>query len=255
MSKLLVVTAMALSVAPVFVYAQGRGGQGGQAPATAQAAAPVDLTGYWVSVVTEDWRYRMVTPVKGDYPSIPLNPEGRKVADSWDPARDEAAGNQCKSYGAGNVMRVPERLRITWDNDNTLKVDTDAGQQTRLFRFGRAQAAGGEAAWQGDSAAQWEFAGGGRGRRGQGAATAGNLKVVTTHMKPGYLQKNGVPYSGNAVVAEYFSRTMEGNGDSWLIVTTVVEDPQYLTARFVRSTHFKKLADSSGWNPTPCAAR
>jgi hypothetical protein len=74
-------------------------------------------------------------------------------------------------------------------------------------------------------------------------------------MKPGYLQKNGVPYSGNAVVTEYFSRTMEGNGDSWLIVTTVVEDPQYLTARFVRSTHFKKLADSSGWNPTTCAAR
>jgi hypothetical protein len=123
MSKLLVVTAMALSVAPLSIYAQGRGGQ---APATAQAAAPVDLTGYWVSVVTEDWRYRMVTPVKGDYPSIPLNPEGRKVADSWDPAKDEAAGNQCKSYGAGNVMRVPERLRITWDSDNTLKVDTDA---------------------------------------------------------------------------------------------------------------------------------
>ena len=251
--KLLVVTAMALSVtAPVSLYAQGRGGQ---APANAQAAAPVDLTGYWVSVVTEDWRYRMVTPVKSDYPSIPLNPEGRKVADSWDPAKDEAAGNQCKSYGAGNVLRVPERLRITWDNDNTLKVDTDAGQQTRLFRFGRTQAPSGEPAWQGDSAAQWEFAGGGRGRRGQGAATAGNLKVVTTHMKPGYLQKNGVPYSGNAVVTEYFSRTMEGNGDSWLIVTTVVEDPQYLTARFVRSTHFKKQADSSGWNPTPCAAR
>jgi hypothetical protein len=255
--KLLVFTAMALSVvAPASIHAQGRGGQGGQAPASAQAAAPVDLTGYWVSVVTEDWRYRMVTPVKGDYPSIPLNPEGRKVADSWDPAKDEAAENQCKSYGAGNVMRVPERLRITWDNDNTLKFDTDAGQQTKLFRFGRSQTPGGEPTWQGDSAAQWEFAGGGRGgRRGQGAAAGGNLKVVTTHMKPGYLQKNGVPYSGNAVVTEYFSRTMEGNGDSWLIVTTVVEDPQYLTARFVRSTHFKKLADSSGWNPTPCAAR
>src|ERR1700680_3365435 len=175
--KLLVVTAMALSVtAPVSLYAQGRGGQ---APASAQAAAPVDLTGDWVSIVTEDWRYRMVTPGKRDYPSIPLSPEGRKVADSWDPAKDEAAGNQCKSYGAGNVMRVPERLRITWDNDNTLKVDTDAGQQTKLFHFGRTQAPGGQRSGQGDSAAQWEFAGGGRGgRRGQAAAAGGNLKVV-----------------------------------------------------------------------------
>ncbi len=237
------------------VYGQGRGGQGGQAPANAQAAAPVDLTGYWVSVVTEDWRYRMVTPVKGDYPSIPLNAEGRKVADSWDPAKDEAAGNQCKSYGAGNVMRVPERLRITWENENTLKVDTDAGQQTRLFRFARSQAAAGELTWQGDSVAQWEYAGGNRGRRGAGQPAAGDLKVVTTHAKPGYLQKNGVPYSGNAVVTEYFHRTFEPNGDSWLIVTTVVEDPQYLTGRFVRSTHFKRQADSSGWNPTPCTAR
>jgi len=254
--ELLAVMAVAFSIAaPASSYAQGRGGQGGQPPASAQAAAPVDLTGYWVSVVTEDWRYRMVTPVKGDYPSIPLNPEGRKVADSWDPAKDEAAGNQCKSFGAGNVMRVPERLRMTWDNENTLKVDTDAGQQTRLFHFGRTQPSGGEATWQGDSAAQWEFAGGGRGRRGQGQAAGGDLKVVTTHMKPGYLQKNGVPYSGNAVVTEYFHRTVEANGDSWLIVTTMVEDPQYLTARFVRSTHFKRQADSSGWNPTPCSAR
>src|SRR5579864_5506495 len=172
--KLLVITAMALSVAaPVSLHAQGRGGQGGQPPATAQAAAPVDLTGYWVSVVTEDWRFRMVTPKKSDYPSIPLNPEGRKVADSWDPAKDEAAGNQCKSYGAGNVMRVFERLWITWDNDNMLKVDTDAGQQTRLFHFGRTQAPSGEPTWQGESAAQWEFAGGARGRRGQGQPAFG----------------------------------------------------------------------------------
>jgi len=228
----------------------------GQAPPTAKSAAPVDLTGYWVSVVTEDWRYRMVTPAKGDHPSIPLNAEGRKVADNWDPAKDEAAGNQCKSYGAGNVMRVPERVRITWTDDNTLRIDTDAGEQTRLFHFGRPQPAAGEPAWQGDSFAQWEFADGGRGgRRGRSAASGGDLKVVTTHMKPGYLQKNGVPYSGNAAVTEYFNRTLEGNGDSWLIVTTMVEDPQYLTARFVRSTHFKRLPDNSGWHPTPCTAR
>jgi hypothetical protein len=223
---------------------------------TAKSALPLDLTGYWVSVVTEDWRYRMVTPAKGDYPSIPLNAEGRKVADSWDPAKDEASGNQCKSYGVGDVMRVPERLRITWADDNTLRIDTDAGQQTRVFHFSRLQPSAGEATWQGDSVAQWEFAGGGRGgRRGQGTPAGGDLKVVTTHMRPGYLQKNGVPYSGNAIVTEYFNRAVEANGDSWLIVTTIVEDPQYLTARFVRSTHFKKLTDNSGWNPAPCTAR
>ena len=236
----------------------------GQAPPAAKSLAPTDLTGYWVSVVTEDWRSRMVTPAKGDYPSIPLNAEGRKVADSWDAAKDEAAGNQCKSYGAGNVMRVPERLRIAWQDDNTMRIDADAGEQTRVFRFGRPQPSAGEPTWQGDSFAQWEFAGetppaaangGGGGRRGRGQPSGGDLKVTTTHMKSGYLQKNGVPYSGNAVVTEYFNRTQETNGDSWLIVTTIVEDPQYLTARFVRSTHFKRLPDSSGWRPTPCTAR
>jgi hypothetical protein len=238
----------------LFLLALLAAGAYGQTAPSAKSAAPVDLTGYWVSVVTEDWRYRMVTPMKGDYPSIPLNAEGKRVADSWDPAKDEASGNQCKSYGAGDVMRVPERLRITWQDDNTMRIDTDAGEQSRIFHFGRPQPTAGEPTWQGDSFAQWEFAGP-RGRRGQSQATGGDLKVVTTHMKPGYLQKNGVPYSGNAVVTEYFNRTMETNGDAWLIVVTMVDDPQYLTARFVRSTHFKRLPDSSGWRPTACTAR
>jgi len=255
--KCIVPWAALLFFIPVSINAQG--GRGGQAPppTTARAAAPIDITGYWVSVVTEDWRFRMVTPKKGDYPSIPLNNEGRRVADSWDPAKDEAAGNQCKAYGAAAIMRVPGNLHITWENDNTLRIDTDAGTQTRLFRFGASSPPGGEPTWQGYSAAQWEFAGGGRGGRGGQSAQprTGNLKVVTTHMKPGYLQKNGVPYSGNAVVTEYVSRTMESNGDSWLIVTTIVEDPQYLNQPFTRSTHFKKVTDASDWNPTPCSAR
>jgi len=239
------------------IYAQaGRGGQA-PVPTTARTAAPIDITGYWVSVVTEDWRFRMVTPKKGDYPSIPLNNEGRRIADSWDPTKDEASGNQCKAYGAAAIMRMPGNLHITWENDNTLRIDTDAGTQTRTLHFGAPQTPAGEPTWQGFPVAQWEFAGGGRGGRGAQAAPprTGNLKVVTTHMKPGYLQKNGVPYSGNAVVTEYISRTMETNGDSWLIVTTIVEDPQYLNQPFTRSTHFKKVPDASGWNPTPCSAK
>jgi hypothetical protein len=223
-----------------------------QAPRTPKAAAPIDLTGYWVSIVTEDWRYRMVTPVKGDYPSIPLNAEGRKVADAWDPAADEAAGNQCKAYGAANITRQPGRLHITWDNDTALKVEMDAGTQTRLFRFGAPQIPSGDLGWQGYSAAQWEFPGpGGRQARPPG----GDLKVVTSHMRAGYFQKNGVPYSANALATEYFHRTDEPNGDTWLIVTTIVEDPTYLTGPFLRSTHFKKQPDSTGWDPSPCTAR
>ena len=227
---------------------------GGGPAATPKAAAPIDLTGYWVSIVTEDWRYRMVTPAKGDYPSIPLNAEGKRVADAWDPAKDESAGAQCKSYGAAYVMRQPGRVHITWDNDATLRIDTDAGVQTRLLHFGAPPVASpGEPALQGVSIAQWELPGPG-GRRAV-PVSGGDLKVVTTRMRPGYLQKNGVPYSGNAVLTEYFHRTLEPNGDSYLVVTTIVEDPQYLTGPFLRSTHFKKQADAAGWDPTPCAAR
>ena len=105
-------------------------------PKSAKDAAPVDLTGYWVSIVTEDWRWRMVTPVRGDFASIPLNAEARKVGEAWDPTKDEASGQQCKSYGAPAIMRIPGRIHITWQDDNTLKIDTDAGTQTRVFHFG-----------------------------------------------------------------------------------------------------------------------
>lgn len=227
-------------------------GRGVQAPRTARETAPVNLTGLWVSVVTEDWRWRMRTPPKGDYTSLPLTEAAIKVADAWDPARDAAAGEQCRPYGAAAIMRVPGRIRIGWHDDVTLKVETEAGTQTRLFSFAGAQAAA-EPTWQGASVATWQFAGGGGGRRGGGVPSrGGSLRVVTTSLRPGYLRRNGVPYSGNARLTEYFNRVTEPNGDSWLIITTMVEDPQYLDARFVTSSHFKKLPDGSAWNPTPC---
>jgi hypothetical protein len=219
----------------------------------ARTAAPVDLTGTWVSVVTEDWRWRMRTPPKGDYASVPMTPAATKVADGWDPAKDTAAGEQCRAYGAPAIMRVPGRIRISWDNDNTLKVETEAGTQTRLLHFTAPPAAADPPGWQGTSAASWLVAGGGR--RGGGAAPRfGSLRVITTNARPGYLRKNGVPYSANARVTEHFNRTTEPNGDSWLIVSTLVEDPQYLNQRFIVSSHFKKLPDGSAWNPTPCVA-
>lgn len=230
----------------------GQGGRGGapQVPQTAQARAPFDMTGYWVAMVTEDWRFRMIAPVKGDYLGIPLNAEGRRIADTWDPAKDEAAGEQCKSYGSPNVMRVPERLHITWRDDQTLKVETDAGMQTRLFSFGAPQSQGGD--WQGVSQASWELTG--RGGRGRGPL-GGTLKVVTTKFEPGYLRKNGVPYSANAVVTEYYDRITEPNGETYLVITTTVEDPAYLTQPYRTSTSFQKQADGSVWNPAPCTTK
>lgn len=210
-------------------------------PPSAQQAALVDLTGYWVSVVTEDWRHRMLAAPRGDYPGVPLNAEGRKVADSWDPAKDQASGDQCKPYGAAGIMRVPGRLHITWQNDNTLKIDTDAGRQTRLLHFGAAPPPR-EPTWQGHSVASWER----EGPRG------GTLKVVTTRMRPGYLRRNGVPYGANATLTEYFDRWVVPNGDQWLTVTSIVFDPTYLTREFITSTDFKKEPNGAKWNPTPC---
>jgi len=254
--KVIVVSAFAA----VSLCGQGRGGRGPAPVRTPKEAAPVDLTGYWVSVVTGDWRFRMVTPPKGDFTSLPLNPEGRKIAQAWDPAKDEAAGEQCKAYGAPALMRVPSRLHLTWQDDQTLKMEVDAGQQTRMFYFGTPQSKGGD--WQGISKASWELmpgtitsTDGGRAGLGSVDGRAGSLKVVTTNFKAGYLRKNGVPYSANAVLTEYFDRVNEPNGDSYIINTSTVEDPAYLTAPFMLSTHFKKEADGAKWNPQPCVAR
>jgi hypothetical protein len=200
--------------------------------------------------VTEDWRYRMVTPPKGKFGGIPLNAEGRRAVEAWDPDKDQAAGQQCKSYGAAAIMRVPGRLHITWDNDTTLKIEADAGTQTRLFHFGTQVAGDFAPSWQGFSVAEWEPATAGRGQ-----PRNGDLKVDTTHMLAGYLRKNGVPYSANSAMTEYYDRIKAENGDEWLVVMTEVRDPQYLTMPFVTTTHFKKLPDAKGWDPQPCAAQ
>jgi hypothetical protein len=232
---------------------------------TPRANAPFDLNGYWVAVVTEDWRYRMVTPVKGDFPGVPVNAAGRRVASQWDPDKDTAAGNQCKAYGAGAIMRVPERLHISWEDEKTVKLETDAGTQTRVFHFGGTPPAGAAPSWQGYSVASWEglrprgfvlpvVAGSGAGG-GARPGQEGYLKVVTTELRPGYLRKNGVPYGENAVVEEYFDSFKEPNGDIWLIVTAIVTDPEYLDNSYIVSSQFKKLPDASGWNPTPCEAK
>ena len=227
----------------------GRGGRGGPPP-TPKASASIDMTGTWVSVVTEDWKFRMVTPPKGEFGGVPVSGAGRAAAMAWDPDKDTAAGNACKSYGAAGIMRVPGRLKISWEDDRTMKIETEAGTQTRLFHFGGMAPANTESSWQGYSTAQWEQA-----VIDSGQPRMGDLKISTSHIKAGYLRKNGVPYGDNASLTEYYDRHTAPNGDIWLVVTTEVLDPQYLTEHFVTSTHFKKIPDNSPWRPEPCAAK
>jgi hypothetical protein len=248
MKSLAFSTAAFLVACSMILHAQ-RGGRGTGPPASPRDSAAIDLTGYWVSVIAEDWKYRMVTPRKGVYDALALNAEGRRVGDTWDPARDEAAGEQCRAYGAANIMRLPGRLHITWQDANTLRIDTDTGTQTRLFYFGTAPAPG-EASWQGHSVAQWEYAAGGR-----SVPRGGNLKVVTINLRAGYVRKNGAPYSSQAVVTEYYDLNAMPNGDQWLTVTTKVEDAVYFSRPYITTSDFKKLPGASGWNPTPCSAR
>ena len=260
-----------LLVANLPVQAQGQ--RGAQSP---KSIAPLDITGYWVSVVSEDWRLRMMTPRKGDYESIPLNQEGTRVANTWDLAKDNQEGLQCKAFGVGGILRQPGRLHIEWQDEKTLKIDFDAGTQTRLLNFDKSQQAAGEKTWQGFSIAEWEgpavgrgapprgnprptdAGGGGQGLRGGPAPPnsvmqGGSLKVVTTRFREGYLRKNGVPYSENASITEYFHRLPQHpNGDNWLLVVTVIEDPKYLSQPFYTSTQFKLEPNGSKFNPTPC---
>ena len=246
-----------------------------QAPATPKGSSPIDVTGYWVALVTEDWRYRMLNAPKGDYYSIPLNAEGKRVGDTWDPAKDIAAGKQCLSYGAPNIMRQPARLHITWSNDSILKVEIDAGKQTRMFLFGPTPAPPAEPTMQGTSVAVWQTPQSIRaytskisaqdpntpGFRDASMASppappdirrlGGTLKVVTTHIKPGYLRNNGVPFSADAILTEYYDVHRRGN-DEYLIQTQIVEDPKYLNAPWVVSSHFRREPDGSKWDPEPC---
>ena len=281
-----------LCIAPASLLAQAGQGGRGSPPATAKAAAPIDMTGYWTAVITEDWHQRMMTAPKGDFgagepgatagfngarngqganPSqggnIPYKVDAAKLAMAWDPAKDEAEGNQCKAYGAPGVMRQPTHLHITWQDENTLRIDTDAGTQTRLLHFVSTLASVGPNAppaapliatppkgeppsWQGYATAQWKSMGGiGDWAKG------GSLEVVTTNLKPGYYWKNGMPYSGKLILTEHFRVLKEATGDDWLYMSQMAEDPDYLTEPWIITYHFKKLPDGSRWNPTPCSAK
>jgi hypothetical protein len=257
-------------------HAQGARGQG-RGATTARATAPIDLTGYWSAVLTEDWHTRMLTADRGDFGSgppgavaqvvtgrigvganpakdgnIPYNMKGAQAAMAWDAARDEAAGRQCLAYGAPGIMRQPTHLHVSWADDNTLTIEADFGSQTRRLQFVPPPAAPVPSP-QGHSVASWISMGGGGGQAG--FQKGGALRVVTTHLTPGYYWRNGMPYTGNAVLKENFFLLDVPDGSRWLTVTQQVDDPEYLTEPYVVNYHFKKLPDGSAWRPTPCVVR
>ena len=252
----------ALAPSPAAAQGQAQGREEVQLPSTLREAAVVDLTGWWVANGSEDWRWRWVVPDRGELSGVPVNARGREVADDWDPQADEISGQQCKAYGAAGLMRLPGRIHITWQDNNSLKIETDAGTQTRLLTFGKNPPAASEKSWQGFSTAIWETTnerpafdiGGERpaGGRNPPSNQAGELKVLTTNLRAGYLRKNGVPYSEDAKMSEYYSLATSPNGDQWLVITTIIEDPTYLNEPFITSSNFKKEPDGSKWSPTQC---
>jgi hypothetical protein len=249
---------LTVAVASADAGQRGAGPQAPAAPANARAAAPVDLTGYWVSIVTEDWIERMSPD------SPPSGTGGRDATDraatgngrGRGAAPPPAGADPCRVYGAGGSMRVPGRLNITWADDNTLKIDMDAGTQTRLLRFGQVPAPS-QRTLQGHSLASWDTGAagrggfGGRGGRGGGAPAAprwGQLRVVTTHTTGGYLLSSRNTYSENAVITEYFMPHSDF-GENYMTVMTSIEDGG--NPRIVSST-FKKEPNGSKFSPTGC---
>lgn len=217
----------------------------------ARERAPIDLTGQWVAVITEDWRWRMATPPVGDSASIPLNAKGVAATKAWDYEKDRAEGGFCKAYGPPGLIRQPTRLRIDWQDADTLRLQFDAGNQTRLLHF--APQAARARSLQGDSAARWFRQTQSRGVFAASTPnTGGSLQIVTSNLTAGYLRPNGVPYGENATVKEYFNTFTSADVGAWLIVTTVVADPEYLTTDLIISTQFKKEANRSHWNPRAC---
>lgn len=240
---------MLLLAIPFGVLAQrGAPPAGAPAAASAKAAAPLDLTGYWVSIVTEDWIERMSpdSPPSGTGGQGGLPPAGRGQVGAQAGANPEP----CRVYGAAGSLRVPGRLHITWADDNTLKIEMDAGTQTRLLHFNPSTPPPSEKTLQGYSVATWEVGGARGGGRGGPAAAPrwGSLNVVTTNLRGGYLLSSRSSYGDNAVLTEYFTRHSDFGTDYFTVTASVQDGP---TTRVTSST-FKKEPNGSKFNPTGC---
>ena len=215
---------------------QGFGQQARPATNPAASAPAVDLTGYWTPAMHEDALERGAGSELGDYAGFALNEAGRLWALSYDPSRVTLKHHQCDAYVAPYQMRATGNFRI-WeqrDPDDQRLVAIHVWAQTTeghrvIWMDGRPH----PPAW-----APHSFRGFSTGR------FVGNALVVyTTHMKQGWLRRNGTPESDQATVTDFFVR----HGDH-LINTTIVTDPVFLTEPEVRSNdYYRQTVDHQAW--------
>lgn len=208
------------------------------------------LEGQWVAIVNEDWLWRMRVAERGDFTSIPYNDRAREVGMAW----DESMLGSCLQYGAAGLLRQPLRLRIEWESEDVIRLETDYGQQTRRFIFNEPAPANTPSSLQGYSMAMWDYdpAPAGRGRPPVPFNERwGSLKVETSHLTAAWLRSNGAPVSDQATLTEYFDVFEDPTGQDWLVATVIVHDPVYLNQDFVTSSHFRRDT-TNGWDPRPC---
>ena len=212
----------------------------------ARASAPIDLTGYWVAVVNEDWRYRMVTPAKGDYGGV--RSRRKRCRSSTTGIRPQTRRREeCKSWCRRGHAAAGSASHHLAGRHHTEGRGGRGHANASLSIPGRPAAAG-TPTWQGDSTAQWER-GGGRGAPPVG----GSLTVVTRNMRPGYLRKNGVPArerdrhgAFRPVAISWWPDARRHHGGRRSAVSTAATH---------RQLAFQRKADGSKWDPTPCSAR
>jgi len=204
----------------------------------APAFAQIDFSGEWAPRFYEDQPERVAGPELGDYLGLPINDAARERADTWAASIQSTPEWQCRPHSADYIWRGPSQLRITKEVDPvTRQILAFHAEWLRsidniYYLDGRPHpSANSPHTWGGFATAKWD---------------GDMLTVTVTHLKEGYVRRNGVPRSDLATVTEHWVR--HGN---WLTVTTVVNDPVYLTEPFVRSTDYE-LDEHQLVAPYPC---
>ena len=195
----------------------------------------------------------MITAPPGDFPGLPLSPAGRAIAMAWDPKTD----GSCKAFGAAALMRIPTRVRISWADDATLKIETDNGQQTRLLHSVPAA----RRVRHRCRAIPRPIGSG----RCHPTIRSGSTSQAALPRRPAARCGSSRPISAAAGCAatvcptarrppspQFFDRFPVPDGSEWFVVTTQVVDPEYLLGRLVTSSHFRREPDASKWAPKPC---
>ena len=207
--------------------------------AAVPAFGQIDLAGEWAPVFHEDQPERGPGPEIGDYLGIPINDAGRLRADSWDASLLTMPEHQCKPHPSDYGMRGPANTRwskeVDRDTQQTIAWHTHISWQAperTIWMEGRERPAEFAAhTWQGFSTGKWE---------------GDHLTITTTHLKAGWIRRNGVMRSDKATVTEHIFR--HGDHMTWMVVIT---DPQYLTEPFIRTTDFN-LNLQQNIAPYPC---